>query len=143
MQIFTGRSIHLANQGGAQWLVHKAKPLPANLKKIAVTFMSTSNDSGTLIFLSQRGPNQEPYIAAIFVAVVAVSFIMIGNLNALAPIVTMPFLLTYAAIDYAYFKLAMSYDIRQQLKMAERNKPKSAQSRLISADSQVTFSSYI
>lgn len=83
-----------------------------------------------------RGPNQEPYIAAIFVAVVAVSFIMIGNLNALAPIVTMPFLLTYAAIDYAYFKLAMSYDIRQQLKMAERNKPKSAQTRLISTDSQ-------
>lgn len=83
-----------------------------------------------------RGPNQEPYLAAIFVAVVAVSFIMIGNLNALAPIVTMPFLLTYAAIDYAYFKLAMSYDIRQQQKMAERNKPKSAQTRLISAESQ-------
>ena len=68
---------------------------------------------------------------------------MIGNLNALAPIVTMPFLLTYAAIDYAYFKLAMSYDIRQQQKMAERNKPKSAQTRLISVDSQVNFSSCI
>ena len=70
-------------------------------------------------------------------AVIAVSFIMIGNLNALAPIVTMPFLLTYAAIDYAYFKLAMSYDIRQQQKAAER-KPqdlkKSAESRLISSE---------
>ncbi|KAL9962137.1 hypothetical protein ACROYT_G031215 [Oculina patagonica] len=86
-----------------------------------------------------RGPNQEPYAAAIFVAVVAVSFIMIGNLNALAPIVTMPFLLTYAAIDYAYFKLAMSYDIRQQQKSAER-KPqdlkKSAESRLISSENK-------
>lgn len=79
-----------------------------------------------------RGPNQEPYVAAIFVAVIAVSFIMIGNLNALAPIVTMPFLLTYAAIDYAYFKLAMSYDIRQQQKLADRSKPTSAQTRLIS-----------
>lgn len=85
----------------------------------------------------QHGPNQEPYLAAIFVAVIAVSFIMIGNLNALAPIVTMPFLLTYAAIDYAYFKLAMSYDIRQQQKLAERNKPKSAQTRLISSETQV------
>lgn len=87
-----------------------------------------------------RGPNQEPYVAAIFVAVIAISFIMIGNLNALAPIVTMPFLLTYAAIDYAYFKLAMSYDIRQQQKLLER-KPssdlkKSPESRLISSDFQ-------
>lgn len=86
-----------------------------------------------------RGPNQEPYLAAIFVAVIAVCFIMIGNLNALAPIVTMPFLLTYAAIDYAYFKLAMSYDIRQQQKLAERNKPagsKSAETKLISSESK-------
>lgn len=90
-------------------------------------------------FTFQHGPNQEPYAAAIFVAIIAVSFIMIGNLNALAPIVTMPFLLTYAAIDYAYFKLAMSYDIRQQQKSAER-KPqdlkKSAESRLISSENK-------
>jgi len=88
-------------------------------------------------FSFQRGPNQEPYAAAVFVAIIAISFIMIGNLNALAPIVTMPFLLTYAAIDYAYFKLAMSYDIRQQQKLAER-KPqdmkKSAETRLISSE---------
>ena len=90
-------------------------------------------------FSFQRGPNQEPYAAAVFVAIIAVSFIMIGNLNALAPIVTMPFLLTYAAIDYAYFKLAMSYDIRQQQKLAER-KPqdlkKSAETQLISSENK-------
>lgn len=47
-------------------------------------------------------------------------FILVGNLNALAPIVTMPFLVTYAAVDYAYFKLAMSYDIKQQQKLLDQ-----------------------
>ena len=47
-------------------------------------------------------------------------FILVGNLNALAPIVTMPFLITYAAVDYAYFKLAMSYDIKQQQKLLDQ-----------------------
>lgn len=90
-------------------------------------------------FSFQHGPNQEPYAAAVFVAIIAISFIMIGNLNALAPIVTMPFLLTYAAIDYSYFKLAMSYDIRQQQKFAER-KPqdlkKSDETQLISSENK-------
>lgn len=32
----------------------------------------------------------------------------------LAPIVTMPFLLTWAAMDYAYFALAQTFDIQHQ-----------------------------
>lgn len=32
----------------------------------------------------------------------------------------MPFLITYAAVDYAYFKLAMSYDIKQQQKLLDQ-----------------------
>lgn len=39
-------------------------------------------------------------------------FIFVGNLNKLAPIVTMPFLTTYMAINYAYFAMAMSYDVK-------------------------------
>ncbi|EDO46430.1 predicted protein, partial [Nematostella vectensis] len=67
----------------------------------------------------ERGANKEPYVASIFVAVIAMLFILIGNLNALAPIVTMPFLVTYASIDYAYFKLAMSYDLKQKQKLLD------------------------
>ena len=41
-------------------------------------------------------------------------FIFIGDINRLGPIVTMPFLLTYAFVDYAYFVLAMSFDYRRK-----------------------------
>lgn len=46
------------------------------------------------------------------VAVVTLTFIMTGEINTLAPIVTMPFLLTYACMDYAYFALAQTFDLR-------------------------------
>ena len=39
---------------------------------------------------------------------------MIGGINILAPIVTIPYLLTYAAIEYAYFSMAMTFDIQIQ-----------------------------
>lgn len=48
------------------------------------------------------------------VAIVTVSFIIVGDINFLAPIVTMPFLLTYACIDYSYFALAQTFDIQEQ-----------------------------
>jgi len=41
-------------------------------------------------------------------------FIFIGDINTLGPVVTIPFLLTYAVVDYAYFVLAMSFDQRKQ-----------------------------
>ncbi|XP_006822602.1 solute carrier family 12 member 8-like [Saccoglossus kowalevskii] len=57
-----------------------------------------------------KGPNKEPILASIVVCVISIAFIFIGHVNELGPIVTMPFLLTYAVVDYAYFALAMSYD---------------------------------
>ncbi|XP_053951316.1 solute carrier family 12 member 8 [Anastrepha ludens] len=61
-----------------------------------------------------RGPNKVPLYAMGVVAVVTVTFIIVGDINFLAPIVTMPFLLTYACIDYSYFALAQTFDIQEQ-----------------------------
>lgn len=60
-----------------------------------------------------RGSNRVPVYALLVAAVVTLIFIWTGQLNTLAPIVTMPFLLTYAAIDYAYFALAQQFNIQQ------------------------------
>lgn len=65
-----------------------------------------------------RGPNKVPLYAMGVVATVTIAFIMVGDINFLAPIVTMPFLLTYACIDYSYFALAQTFDI--QTKREER-----------------------
>ncbi|EDW65371.1 solute carrier family 12 member 8 [Drosophila virilis] len=61
-----------------------------------------------------RGPNKVPLYAMAVVALVTVTFIIVGDINFLAPIVTMPFLMTYACIDYAYFALAQTFDIQEQ-----------------------------
>ncbi|KAG5677672.1 hypothetical protein PVAND_007409 [Polypedilum vanderplanki] len=65
-----------------------------------------------------KGPNKVPLNAMAVVATIIISFIMVGDINKLAPIVTMPFLLTYACIDYSYFALAQTFDI--QTKREER-----------------------
>ena len=61
----------------------------------------------------QRGPNKVPVYALIVVAIITLIFVFIGKVNTLGPIVTMPFMLTYAAVDYCYFCLAMSFDKRK------------------------------
>lgn len=45
------------------------------------------------------------------VALISLIFICVGDVNFLAPIVTMPFLITYIAVDYAYFALAITADV--------------------------------
>ncbi len=88
----------------------------------------------------QRGANQEPYAASIFVGLIAIILILIGNVNSLAPVVTMPFLMTYAAVNYAYFKLVMCMDLQKRRKLIEEGvlvddspkSPKTEESRLVS-----------
>lgn len=55
-----------------------------------------------------------PLYAMAVVAFVTLTFILIGEINTLAPIVTMPYLLTYACIDYSYFTLAQTFDLQHQ-----------------------------
>lgn len=65
----------------------------------------------------QRGPNKVPIYSMVVVAIVTVTFIIIGDINILAPIVTMPFLITYASIDYSYFALAQTFDLQHKREM--------------------------
>ncbi|XP_062906220.1 solute carrier family 12 member 8 [Mobula hypostoma] len=67
-----------------------------------------------------KGPNKTPVAAICLVGLVTMAFIFIGQVNVLAPIVSINFMLTYGVIDYSYFSVCMSYDIQQN----ERNRNK-------------------
>ena len=60
-----------------------------------------------------RGPNNLPVYALLVTTIITLIFIFVGKVNTLGPIVTLPFMLTYASVDYAYFSLVMSYDIEK------------------------------
>ncbi|XP_052823459.1 solute carrier family 12 member 8 [Octopus bimaculoides] len=61
-----------------------------------------------------KGANKVPVYALIVVTLVILLFVVVGDVNTLAPVVTTSFMFTYAAVCYSYFALAMSYDRRQQ-----------------------------
>jgi hypothetical protein len=64
--------------------------------------------------LLQRGPNKVPINALLVISAVTLVFIAIGEMNRLATLATMPFLITYGVIEYAYFVLCMQFDLNQQ-----------------------------
>lgn len=79
-------------------------------------------------FLGQgKGPNKIPIFAMIVIAITIVIFTLVGDINTLAPIVTMPFLLTYIALDYAYFALAQTFDIQHQREQRYKKSVRSSQ----------------
>ncbi|GAB1600704.1 solute carrier family 12 member 8-like [Argonauta hians] len=61
-----------------------------------------------------KGANKVPVYALVVMTLVILLFIIVGDVNTLAPVVTTSFLFTYSAVCYSYFALAMSYDRRQQ-----------------------------
>ncbi|XP_063081187.1 solute carrier family 12 member 8 isoform X3 [Cavia porcellus] len=54
-----------------------------------------------------KGPNKTPVAAICLTSVVTMAFVLVGQVNILAPIVTISFMLTYVAVDYSYFSLSM------------------------------------
>lgn len=57
------------------------------------------------------------------------AFVFIGQVNVLAPIVTINFMLTYIAVDYSYFSISLCYDDQQKAgkTQVENAKPHSSQ----------------
>uniref|UniRef100_A0A4W5L8N8 Solute carrier family 12 member 8 n=1 Tax=Hucho hucho TaxID=62062 RepID=A0A4W5L8N8_9TELE len=70
-----------------------------------------------LAFLGQgKGPNKTPVAAIVLTSLLTMAFIFIGQVNILAPIVTINFMLTYSFIDYSYFSVAMTYNLQPREK---------------------------
>ncbi|KAJ3591843.1 hypothetical protein NHX12_006974 [Muraenolepis orangiensis] len=64
-----------------------------------------------LAFLGhRRGPDRTPVAAICLTTLLTMAFVFIGQVNVLAPIVTINFMLTYSFVDYSYFSVAMAYD---------------------------------
>ncbi|XP_010616555.1 solute carrier family 12 member 8 [Fukomys damarensis] len=54
-----------------------------------------------------KGPNKTPVAAICLTSLVTMAFVLVGQVNILAPIVTINFMLTYVSVDYSYFSLSM------------------------------------
>ncbi|NWW74949.1 S12A8 protein, partial [Climacteris rufus] len=68
-----------------------------------------------LAFLGRgKGPNKTPVAAICLTSLITMAFVFIGQVNVLAPIVTINFMLTYIAVDYSYFSVSLSYSIQQK-----------------------------
>ncbi|NWU29372.1 S12A8 protein, partial [Dyaphorophyia castanea] len=68
-----------------------------------------------LAFLGRgKGPNKTPVAAICLTSLITMAFVFIGQVNVLAPIVTINFMLTYIAVDYSYFSLSLSHNIQQK-----------------------------
>ncbi|NWI55183.1 S12A8 protein, partial [Calyptomena viridis] len=68
-----------------------------------------------LAFLGHgKGPNKTPVAAICLTSLITMAFVFIGQVNILAPIVTINFMLTYIAVDYSYFSISLSYNIHQK-----------------------------
>lgn len=68
-----------------------------------------------LFLFLQKGPNKTPIAAICLTSLVTMAFVLVGQVNVLAPIVTINFMLTYIAVDYSYFSLSMVPDSHPQV----------------------------
>uniref|UniRef100_A0A665XCX9 Solute carrier family 12 member 8 n=1 Tax=Echeneis naucrates TaxID=173247 RepID=A0A665XCX9_ECHNA len=71
----------------------------------------------SLAFLGRGiGPNRTPVAAICLTSLLTMAFIFIGQVNVLAPIVTINFMLTYSFIDYSYFSVVMTLQLQNKEK---------------------------
>ncbi|XP_016305468.1 solute carrier family 12 member 8-like isoform X4 [Sinocyclocheilus anshuiensis] len=61
-----------------------------------------------------RGPNKTPEAAICLTSLISMAFIFVGQVNVLAPIVTINFMLTYSIIDYCYFCVVKTHELQVQ-----------------------------
>lgn len=78
--------------------------------------------------MNQKGPNKTPVAAICLTSLITMAFVFIGQVNVLAPIVTINFMLTYIAVDYSYFSLSLSCSIQQKPEETEMGTPRPAHS---------------
>lgn len=71
--------------------------------------------------------------AIILTSLLTLAFIFIGQVNVLAPIVSINFMLTYSFIDYSYFSVAMTSKLRTK---DEKDAPASAKANRTSSRRQ-------
>ncbi|KAI9538242.1 hypothetical protein NQZ68_016251 [Dissostichus eleginoides] len=70
-----------------------------------------------LAFLGRgKGPNRTPVAGICLTSLLTMAFIFIGQVNVLAPIVSINFMLTYSFIDYSYFSVAMTCQLQSKEK---------------------------
>nr|XP_027316852.2 solute carrier family 12 member 8 isoform X2 [Anas platyrhynchos] len=87
-----------------------------------------------LAFLGRgKGPNRTPVAAICLTSLITMAFVFIGQVNVLAPIVTINFMLTYIAVDYSYFSISLCYDDQQKAgrTQVENTKPPTSSQPLI------------
>jgi amino acid transporter len=68
------------------------------------------------------GPSKIPLRAIIIVGIIALIFILIGDLKTISPIITISFLLVYAITNYANFSLSKAYNINKRKEALQSKK---------------------
>ncbi|XP_060558535.1 solute carrier family 12 member 8-like isoform X2 [Ruditapes philippinarum] len=92
-----------------------------------------------------RGPNKVPIYSLVLITLVVLLFVLVGDVNTLAPIVTTAFMMSYAAVNYSYFALAMSYDHRQarDLRFGVQDKSRRKSTDIMGMERQVCLKNHI
>ncbi|XP_077305879.1 solute carrier family 12 member 8 [Lithobates pipiens] len=88
-----------------------------------------------------RGPNKTPVAAIFLTGLLTMAFVFIGQVNILAPIVTINFMLTYSVVDYSYFSVTMSYNLQRCYKVSQAAPKTPSSSQPLILDKSTSYGS--